>query len=105
MDTAVIKDLISQIKNKCKITWMDDDTEERVKVIVENAVLTLSHKLGVKTGEEAIFTSAGMERMLFENYCLYEWNEMGNSFEENYQRDIITCRHKNEVANERKKQL
>ena len=34
-------------KNKCRITWEDEETNERVRSIVENAVPYLHHKLGM----------------------------------------------------------
>lgn len=43
--------------------------------------------------------------MLFENYCLYCWNDVPDEFEKNYLSDILKVRRRNEVAaaNEQKK--
>ena len=90
--------LIEYVKKMCRITWYDSDTEERIKTIVEDAVVFLHHKLGMP-GEPSpgVFEEAGMERMLIGNYCLYCWSNMPEEFETNYKRDILMVRHKYEV--------
>lgn len=95
MDCA---NLIPYAKRICNITWSDEDTDARITSVVENAVVSLHHKLGMP-GEPTpgIFEAPGMERVLFENYCLYSWNNMPEEFEVNYRRDILTVRHRYEV--------
>lgn len=90
--------LIEFARRICRITWNDDDTDARITSIVENAVTHLHHKFGMP-GEPSpgIFENPGTERMLFENYCLYCWNDIPEEFEVNYKRDILTVRHKYEV--------
>ncbi len=102
MDKAIIDKLIELAKDKCKISWNDKDTEKKVRTMVENAAVVLKHKLGMKRDADA-FTEPGQARMLFENYCLYDWNNMTAEFEKNYKSEILTERHKNEVENGREK--
>ncbi len=80
------------VKRKCRITWSDEDTDARVKEIVEDGVQKMWHKLGM-SGEISpdIFAEPGEERGLFLNYCLYEWNDVSEEFENNYKNlKIIT---------------
>lgn len=91
-------ELVVNVKRVCRITWTDDETEAAILSIVENAISHLHHKFGM-SGEPSpdIFKEPGTERMLFENYCLYCWNNIPEEFEPNYKRDILTVRHKYEV--------
>ena len=89
-------------KRKCKVTWEDEDTEERITEIVENAGEALRHKLGMGDVTPDVFLKPGMTKTLFENYCMYDWNDMLDDFEENYRKEIIAERHKYEVGNAKK---
>ncbi len=92
------EDLQEIVRNKCRITWHDDETDARVKNITEDAVSYLHHKLGMPGGiSPDPFLEQGTTRMLFENRCLYEWNDVTDEFEENYKREILTERHRYEV--------
>lgn len=94
--------LTAAVKNICRITWTDEVTEARVSQIMEDAAVHLHHQLGMPDEPtQDAFADAGTERMLFLNYCLYSWNNMEESFAENYRRDILTARHKYEVEAER----
>ncbi len=102
MDEEVITKLTELAKDKCRISWDDKDTNKKIRTIAENAAVILTHKLGMQK-DAAAFTEPGQARMLFENYCLYDWNNMTAEFEKNYKSEILTERHKNEVENGRKK--
>lgn len=99
MNTETLEALCTLVKRKCKITWDDPDTEERVVEIVENAVTAMSHKLGMNETSPEAFLDAGLTKTLFENYCMYDWNNMTEEFDKNYLRDILTERHRYEVEN------
>ncbi|MGN1156184.1 MAG: hypothetical protein ACI4TK_08410 [Agathobacter sp.] len=92
------KNLEDICRKACRITWMDEETDARVTSITENAVPHLHHKLGMP-GEPTPgdFEKPGTLRMLFENYCLYCWNNVPDEFEKNYRSDILTVRHRYEV--------
>lgn len=102
MNEFTIEELCQLAKSKCRITWGDEFTENRVRSMVENAVLSLKHKLGIKDQGEEMFLSPGMTRTLFENYCMYDWNDMIEEFSKNYREEIIGERHKYEVKNAKK---
>ena len=77
MKEKTLEELCDRVKRKCGITWNDEDTEE-------------------------IFLSPGMTRTLFENYCMYDWNNMLEDFSNNYRDEIIGERHRYEVENAKK---
>lgn len=98
--------LFEQVKRKLNVTWDDDDTTNRITEIIESAMPTLKHKLGI-FDSKFDFAAEGTENMLFKNYCLYEWNHCVNEFDANYANDIAqvqaqwAVKYKNEgVANE-----
>lgn len=90
--------LTGQVRRKLNITWDDDDTTARVEEIIESAIPTLIHKLGI-VDSDFDFSKPGMENNLFRSYCLYEWNHCVNEFDDNYANDIAQVRAKHEVSN------
>lgn len=88
--------LLSQVKRKLNITWEDADTTARVNDIIQSAIPTLKHKLGI-ADPNFDFGVPGMENTLFKNYCLYDWNHCLNEFDENYANDIAQIRAVHEV--------
>lgn len=92
-------------RDACRITWSDTDTDRRVSAITRNAVAHLHHKLGIPGDfSPGVFEEYGTARMLFENYCLYAWNNRADEFERNYLSDILTVRHKYEVKYAKEKE-
>ena len=89
--------LIDQVKRKLNITWVDEDTDGRVRDIVASAEPVLRHRLGI-TDAKFDFSNEGQENVLFLALCLYEWNHSANEFWTNYADDIATCRAMHEVA-------
>lgn len=97
MEGATLEKLSDLAKKKCRITWSDENTENTVRDMVENAVEALPHRLGMTNAEPEDFLEPGMTRTLFETYCLYDWNNALEEFETNYSREILAERHKHEV--------
>lgn len=91
-----MEELKDSVKGKLKITWEDEDTNKRVDQIVADAVKTLNFKLGIKEGD-APYAEEGQERTLFLNYCMYEWNNSVEEFDERYRNEIMQIRRKYEV--------
>lgn len=89
-------ELVAQVRRKLNITWNDDDTDARVNDIIASAIPILRHKLGI-TDEEFNFAAAGQENALLLSYCLYEWNNAVNEFDNNYANEIMQIRAKYEV--------
>lgn len=88
--------LREQVKRKLNITWTDTDTEARVTDIMENAAVVIRRKLGISAADFD-FSAAGMENVLYCAYCLYEYNQIVNEFDDAYANDIMQCRAKYEV--------
>ena len=88
--------LLEQVKRKCNITWKDDETDQRLKEIINSAIPDLAHKLGI-TDENFDFSEAGVENTLLLAYCFYEWNHCLNEFEDNYSKLIAQVQDKRVV--------
>ena len=84
--------LLQRLKEKLNITWTEEETENRLQTILEDAVLTLDYKLGAD-----VDYSSGMERSLLLNYCMYAWNNCEDKFDDNYFNSIMQLRQKYEV--------
>ena len=89
--------LFGQVKRKLNVTWDDDDTTARIEEIIDSAIPTLIHKLGI-VDPDFDFSIPGMENNLFKSYCLYEWNHCANEFDDNYANDIAQVRARHEVG-------
>lgn len=89
--------LYGQVKRKLNVTWDDAETTARIEEIIESAIPSLKHKLGI-TDSQFDFSKAGTENILFLAYCLYEWNHCANEFDVNYANDIAQVRARNDVA-------
>lgn len=92
----MLEKLYPQVKRKLNITWSDEDTDSRVEDIIQSAVPTLIHKLGI-ADPDFDFSNPGMENSLFLAYCLYDWNHCLNEFDENYANNIAQVRAIHEV--------
>lgn len=97
-----MQNLCELVKDKCKITWNDTTTENIIRNIVENATEAVRHKLGMGDAPLENFLKPGLTKTIFENYCMYDWNNMLEEFEKNYLREILTERHRYEVQNAKK---
>lgn len=80
--------LVEKVKNICNITWYDDSINEKINDIIEDAEITLNHKLGAKID----YSKKGIERRLFLNYCLYAWNDCLDEFDKKYMNEIYQIR-------------
>lgn len=96
-------DLLPRVKEKLKVTWQDESIDRRITEMIEDAQVTLNHKLGA----EIDYSAPGMERNVFLNYCLYAWNDCVNEFDNNYRNEIYQIRNKYKVKRyvEKKEEL
>lgn len=83
-------ELLKTVKNHLSITWTDDETEKRVKSIVEDAEDALNHKLGASVDYE----SGGQARRLFLAFCLYLYNGCEDEFDAVYRTEINQIRER-----------
>lgn len=93
----ITDELINQVKRKLNITWDEESTNANVMDIIQSAIPTLIHKLGI-TDPEYDFGVAGAENTLFKAYCLYEYNHVTNEFDNNYSQLISEVRRKHTVS-------
>lgn len=91
--------LVKQVKNICNITWDDKSINEKIDSIIEDAEITLNHKLGAIID----YSQKGIEHRLFLNYCLYAWNDCLDEFDIKYKNEIYQIRAIHEVKNYVKK--
>ncbi|MDD3185943.1 MAG: hypothetical protein ACOX1S_05350 [Anaerostipes sp.] len=96
MDNGNVNSLIELVKKKLNITWEDEDTNQQINFIIEDSIHAIDHKLGIKNSE-CDYSKPGQERLLFENYCMYEWNNCLNEFDANYSNEIFQLRARWEV--------
>ena len=71
-----VKFLVETAKRECKITWSQEETETQIEGIVQDAIPSIMHKLGIKEADELDLVKPGMVRRLFLKFCLYAWNYM-----------------------------
>lgn len=96
--------LVGLVKDKCRITWEDEDTERVIAEIVDSACSVIRFKLGIPEDAEFDFDQPGLEQRIFLNYCYYAWHDAEDDFEGNYAADIAHARRVWEVRNNAQEQ-
>lgn len=86
-------DLRTALKQKLKITWNQEKTDNEITVLIQDAEIYMNHLLGA----EIDYSAPGMERQLFLNFCMYAWNDCQDEFEGAYIKDINRVRAVYEV--------
>lgn len=96
-----LETLIGQVKDKCRITWSDEATERVIKEeIIPSACSIVRFKLGIPEATAFDFSEAGLEHVIFLNYCYYSWHDAEDDFERNFAADIAHARRLWEVRND-----
>lgn len=85
MEDAKREELLSDLKDRLRITWDNEKTNRELKRIINNAEAYMNHLLGA----ELDYTVPGIMNILYMEYCCYVWNNCPNEFEEAYQKDIL----------------
>lgn len=96
---AFSQELTNKVKRKLNITWSDQETDARVIDLMDNAAVSLRHKIGL--AETFDFEAPGQEQSLFLSLCLYEWNHAANEFDSNYANDLMQARQRRAVEQAR----
>ena len=91
------KELISTIKNRIDITFEDKDVDSKVEGIIEDGIKYLCPLFGMPDEVDFDWTAPSEERAILKNYCLYELNNVGEHFLNNYRNDILRVRARYEV--------
>lgn len=85
--------LLQELKDSLNITWDEEETNRKLKKIMNDAESILNWKLGAKID----YSTPGQEHNLFLNYCMYAYNNCTNEFDDNYFNEIMQIRQKYEV--------
>lgn len=91
------RELLNKIKNRLDITFEDKDVDSKTEGIIEEGIQYLCPLFGMPDGFEFDWASPSEERALLKNYCLYELNNVGDQFVENYRNEILRVRARYEV--------
>lgn len=83
--------LVDKVRRKLRVTYRDDEIDERIDEIMEQADVDLRSMLAI-TERSFTFENGGTEQALFLAYCFYEWNDALDDFEVNYTEKIAKCR-------------
>lgn len=83
--------LVDKVRRKLRVTYRDDEIDERIDEIMEQADADLRSMLAI-TERSFTFENGGTEQALFLAYCFYEWNDALDDFEANYAEKIAKCR-------------
>lgn len=83
--------LVDKVRRKLRVTYRDDEVDERIDEIMEQADADLRSMLAI-TEHSFTFEDGGTEQALFLAYCFYEWNDALDDFEVNYAEKIAKCR-------------
>lgn len=83
--------LVDKVRRKLRVTYRDDEVDERIDEIMEQADADLRSMLAI-TERSFTFKDGGTEQALFLAYCFYEWNDALDDFEVNYAEKIAKCR-------------
>lgn len=83
--------LVDKVRRKLRVTYRDDEIDERIDEIMKQADADLRSMLAI-TERSFTFEDGGTEQALFLAYCFYEWNDALDDFEVNYAEKIAKCR-------------
>lgn len=83
--------LVDKVRRKLRVIYRDDEVDERIDEIMEQADADLRSMLAI-TERSFTFEAGGTEQALFLAYCFYEWNDALDDFEVNYAEKIAKCR-------------
>lgn len=85
--------LFEQVKRKLRVSYEDDETDERITEIMDQADFDLRSMLGI-SDPRFTFEDPGPEQALFLSYCFYEWNDALDDFAVNFEAKIAQVRDK-----------
>ena len=93
MSAETLAALLTAVKTYLQITWTDDDTNNRLTLMIQAGVAYLDSKLGT-AGE---YTEPGHPRTLLLEYVRYARDGALDVFENNYLSMILAMQHERMV--------
>lgn len=85
--------LFEQVRRKLRVSYEDDETDERITEIMDQADFDLRSMLGI-SDPRFTFEDPGPEQSLFLSYCFYEWNDALDDFAVSFEAKIAQVRDK-----------
>lgn len=79
-------DVAPSVRRKLNVTWIDQQTEERLEDVVDTVAPALAPRCGLPA--DHAFQKGEPEWALFLNACLYEYSDALDDFWRNYAEEI-----------------
>lgn len=77
--------LLNIVKQYMSLTWLDGATDARLQLIVQNGIVDLDEKSGVKNN----YVVSGRAQSLLLIRTMYEWSNALDDFYTNYKKEIV----------------
>lgn len=87
--------LLDLVKQYLDITWTDTATENKLNLMINNAIADLDEKSGMKND----YTQSGRAQTLLLTRVMYEWSNALDDFYINYKSEIVAFINKARVLN------
>lgn len=82
------EELLSDVRNYLDITFEDEETDKKLKGIIERGMVYLDDKADGRLD----YSEDGKAKALLLDYCRYARNHCLELFEENFRSDLIALR-------------
>lgn len=92
--------LLDLVKNYLNYTWLDNATELKLTLIINNAIVDLDDKSGMKND----YMISGRAQSLLLNRVMYEMSGALDDFYINYKKEIVAFINKARVTNAKGKE-
>lgn len=87
--------LLELVKQYLDITWTDTATENKLNLMINNAMADFDEKSGIQND----YTKPGRAQTLLLNRVMYEWSNALDDFYVNYRSEIVAFINKARVLN------
>lgn len=85
-DTAVMEQLLPEVKSYLHITWEDENTDNNLKGFINRGMARLTDIAGVPSLD---FTAEEQPKMLLLDYCRYANSQALEMFEKNFASELL----------------
>lgn len=83
-----MEELLTAVKNYLDITYQDEETDRKLRGIIERGM----NRLDDAAGEKQDYSKEGQPRALLLDYCRYARGNVLEMFETNYLSELISLR-------------
>lgn len=85
--------LLDIVKNYMNLSWLDDATNNKLTIIIQNGIADLDGKSGKKND----YVVSGRAQSLLLIRTMYEWSNALDDFYTNYKKEIVAFINKAKV--------